>query len=88
MSFCHGSSLQSSTNYRANKELFEVSEGASIKELFEVSEGTSVKRSGATVQLLTLAGGQLPAVINNQRSSQVGVKASKKAEENRENMNF
>ena len=60
MSFCHGSSLQSSTNYRANKELFEVSEGASIKELFEVSEGTSVKRSGATVQLLTL--------INNHRS--------------------
>ena len=51
-------------------------------------EGTSVKRSGATVQLLTLAGGQRPAVINNQRSSQVGVRASKKAEENRENMNF
>ena len=50
------------------------------KEPFQVIEGTSVKRSGAKVQLLTL--------INKQRSSQVGVRASKKAEENRENMNF
>ena len=52
-------------------------------------EGTPVRRSGATVQLLTLAGGQLPAVISNQRSSQVGVRASEECgREQRKTKNF
>ena len=47
-------------------------------------EGTPVRRSGTTVQLLAQAGGQLPAVISNLRTPQVGVGASKNAAENRE----
>ena len=47
-------------------------------------EGTPVRRSGTIVQLLAQAGGQLPAVISNQRSPLVGVGASKNAAENRE----
>ena len=71
------SSLQSLTNYRVNNKLSKVFwRNASQK-----------KWSNST--LVTQAGGQLPAVISNQRSSQVGVRDSEECgREQRKTKNF